>query len=86
MEAGCGGYVTAEEAAHAATHLAEVLKDLAPSERVLLDGQRTTEQRDRSRPVIEWTDDDARLVYSMDREWLERFLAFCQRSGGFRVI
>jgi hypothetical protein len=86
MAGGCGGFITAEEAAHAATQVAEVLKSLAPGERVLFDGQRTTAPRDRSKPAAEWTDDDARLVYSMDRDWLERFLAFCQRSGGFKVI
>ena len=84
---GCGGYLTDDEAQRAADHVDSLLAELAPDERILMDGERTAEERRTTRvPISQWNDEDVRQVYSADRPWLAQFSAFCRRSRGFTVI
>ena len=84
---GCGGHLTGEEAVRAAARVEALLEGLAPNERVLMDGEKSLEERaTREKSVGEWDDEDLRQVYGADAGWLGRFARFCRSSGGFTVL
>ena len=77
------GALTQEEARSAAAGLRDrLLPTLAPGERLLLNGEKTTEPDDQ---VFHRAREDQWRNYSTDLPTLTLFVEFCERSGGFSV-
>ncbi|MEZ4310705.1 MAG: hypothetical protein R3F14_21900 [Polyangiaceae bacterium] len=76
------GELTKEEARAVAAAIRErLLPTLAEGERLLLDGQRTTEPDDGTF----YRGEDADKNYSTTRDVLERFAEYCESCDGFTV-
>jgi hypothetical protein len=78
---GGDGSATPEQARVIAQRLRMVLEQLDPAGRYLLDGSTTTEPDD-----FVFHRDDPAKNYGATREWLEKFMDFCEHCQGFRVI
>jgi hypothetical protein len=79
----CANGLNKKEAGTVAAALRErVIATLAPDERLLLDGRRTTEPDDL---VFHSKPEDGHKNYSTDRDMLTRFAAFCEACNGFEV-
>lgn len=82
---GCCGYMSSDEAIHAAEALDKRVANLDPNKRVLHDGSITDKPIDYGKPISEWTEDDTYNHYSVKYEVLKAFAKFCRDSGGFIV-
>src|SRR5262245_36613671 len=82
---GCGGGLSADEAARAADHVEALLDTMKPNERILLDGDTTDRPVDYQLSISEMDEEDIWNSYSVKSEVLRRFAEFCRRSGGFEV-
>jgi hypothetical protein len=78
----CGGDVTAAEAIKIYEFLASNLSSLAPGERLLIDGNITSEPD--TFEMFRGPDWDKN--YSATFEWLQKFRDFCKVCGGFSVL
>lgn len=86
---GSGGRVNAEKADQMANAVTQKLASLNPGERMLADLSVSSEPKkkvvfspDNNVKDIIDTDD----LYSTTLEWLQTFVTFCRRSGGFHVM
>jgi hypothetical protein len=78
----CGGSVSADESVQIAIFLEKFLAQLTRHHRLLIDGQ-TTQEPD----TFElFRGEEWHRNYSASCDWLERFRAFCSRSGGFDIL
>jgi hypothetical protein len=82
---GCGGYFTKEEATRTAEFLKGVVASMKPGERVMFDGSIRDKPKNYDLPITEWDEQEAWDHYSASYEWLQMFIDFCSRSGGFKV-
>jgi hypothetical protein len=83
---GCGGYLSEQEAKDAAEAIASLIVTIEPGQSILHDGSVNKRPTDYSRPISDWDEDEWRLAYSAQYDWLKRFETFCRTSGGFEVL
>lgn len=85
---GCGARVDAEKAGRIADAVTRKLDSMNPGQRTLADLSLSSEPKRRAvfSPASNDEDIDANELYSATFEWLQTFLRFCERSGGFTVM
>ena len=85
---GCGGRVNAEKADQIANALSQKLASMNPGERMLANLSVSSEPKKKAvfSPDTNVKDIDANELYSTTVEWLQTFVTFCRRSGGFDVM
>ena len=82
---GCGGGLTADEAAATADMLGKLIATLTPRQRIHHDGSITDAPINYEKLISEWTEEDTYDHYSAKYEALKAFAEFCRESGGFTV-
>ena len=85
---GSGRMVNAEKADQIANVLTEKLASMNPGERMLADLSVSSEPKKKVvfDPDTNVKDIDTNDLYSTGVEWLQTFVTFCRRSGGFHVV
>jgi hypothetical protein len=82
---GCGGYFTNEEAKRAAEFLEDLIAQMKPEERIMLDGSVRNKSKNYDIPITEWDEGEAWDHYSAGYDWLQKFRTFCLGSSGFEI-
>jgi len=85
---GSGGRVNAEKADQIANAVTQKLASMNPGERMLADLSVSSEPKKKVvfSPDTNVKDIDTNDLYSTTPEWLQTFVTFCRRSGGFHVM
>lgn len=85
---GSGGMVNAEKADQIANVLTQKLASMNPGERMLADLSVSSESKRIAvfSPDTNVNDIDVNDLYSVTHDWLQTFVTFCRRSGGFHVM
>lgn len=85
---GCGAKVDSKKAAQIADAVTEKLYSMNPGQRMLADLSVSSEPKQRAvfSPDSNAKDIDTNELYSTTFEWLDTFIRFCERSGGFKVV
>lgn len=85
---GCGGSVDARKASQIADVVTEKLARMKTGERMLADLSVSSEPKKKTvfSPNTNGKNIDANELYSTTSEWLDTFVKFCRRSGGFCVM
>ena len=85
---GSGGRVNAEKADQIADAVSQKIASMNPGERMLADLSVSSEPKKKVvfSPDTNVKDIDTNDLYSTTLEWLQTFVTFCRRSGGFHVM
>jgi hypothetical protein len=85
---GSGGRVNAEKADQIGNAVTQKLASMNPGERMLADLSVSSEPKKKVvfSPDTNVKDIDTNDLYSTTPEWLQTFVTFCRRSGGFHVM